>query len=67
MHKVSKLCSTKNSETSPRDNDKENQQNTALQKKRERYHSQRRKGAPNANYGGLGKSYLSHLNSLRSI
>ena len=55
MHKVSKLCSTKNSETSPRDNDKENQQNTALQKKRERYHSQRRKGAPNANYGGLGK------------
>ena len=54
MHKVSKSRSTKNFETSPNNNSKENQQSTALQKKRERYHSQRRKGAPNPNYDCLG-------------
>ena len=60
VHKVSKSCSLKNSETSSNNNRTENQQSTALQKKRERYHSQRRKGAPNTNYDGLGNKTLSH-------
>ena len=47
VHKVSRSCSPKDSETNPRLNDKDvvKQQSTALQKKRERYHSQRRKPA----------------------
>ena len=44
MHTVSRSCSPKDSETNPIPNDKEvSQQSTALKKKRERYHSQRRK------------------------
>ena len=54
IHKVSKSCSPKLSETNPRVNDKDHQQSTALQKKRERYHSQRRKAAQNNDYDGLG-------------
>jgi hypothetical protein len=45
VHKVSRSCSPKDSETNPRLNDKDvQQQSTALKKKRERY-SQRRKPA----------------------
>ena len=46
VHKVSRSCSPKDSETNPRHNDKDQDKSTALQKKRERYHSQRRKVPP---------------------
>ena len=46
VHKVSRSCSPKDSETNPRQNDKDQDKSTALQQKRERYHSQRRKVPP---------------------
>ena len=44
IHKVSRSCSPKNSEISLELNEEDIRQSNALQKKRERYHSQRRSG-----------------------
>ena len=50
VHKVSKSCSPKVSGTNPQLDDNDvNQQSTALKKKRERYHSQRKKAIPSSN------------------